>query len=232
VYRTLQSEKIVETAEAMAAQVRERFPGSGLSRVGEEIVEVARRAHERTREIRRPDVPLRVAIAAFLAVGLFALALTITQVTFHRDMLRGENFFEEMNSALGVIVLLGAAVAFLFSLETRRKRAKALEAVNELRALAHVIDMHQLTKDSYHVRDGTASMTALQSSRYFECCSELLSVTAKVGALYAQGFPDPVALEAVDDLEELCLGLSHKVWQKIMIVGRAGQAHGSDDDDS
>ena len=41
--------------------------------------------------------------------------------------------------------------------------------------------------------------------------------------LYVQAFPDPVALDAVDDLEDLCNGLSHKIWQKITLVDRYGR---------
>ena len=36
---------------------------------------------------------------------------------------------------------------FLVTLEVRLKRRRALAAIHELRAMAHIIDMHQLTKD-------------------------------------------------------------------------------------
>ena len=45
------------------------------------------------------------------------------------------------------MVLIGAAIFFLVTLETRVKRRRALAALHELRAIAHIIDMHQLTKD-------------------------------------------------------------------------------------
>jgi hypothetical protein len=38
-------------------------------------------------------------------------------------------------------------LVFLASLESRIKRARVLAAIHELRALSHIIDMHQLTKD-------------------------------------------------------------------------------------
>ena len=44
-------------------------------------------------------------------------------------------------------MLVGAGVFFLMTLETRVKRRRALEAIRELRAIAHIVDMHQLTKD-------------------------------------------------------------------------------------
>jgi hypothetical protein len=50
-------------------------------------------------------------------------------------------------AGLGAIVFLGAAVLFLVTVELRMKRSRALAALHELRALAHVVDMHQLAKD-------------------------------------------------------------------------------------
>ena len=50
----------------------------------------------------------------------------------------------------------------------------------------------------------------------------MLSLIGKVAALYVQGFPDPVALQAVDDIEGLTTSLSREIWQKIMIIEQSG----------
>ena len=229
-YRILQPERIVETAETLAARVEDRFPGRGLSRVAAELTEVARQARARCEEIRRPHRTLRALIAVLLLLAFVALALLAGNVKFTGAMWHAENFFSEVNDFLGSLVFFGAAILFLATLENRWKRGKALEAVGELRALAHIIDMHQLTKDpepllvrgSPTAHSPKRAMTPFELSRYFDYCSEMLSVTSKVGALYIQALPDPVALEAVDDLEELCTGLSRKIWQKIMILDRYG----------
>jgi len=62
------------------------------------------------------------------------------------------------------------------------------------------------------------TMTTFEMSRYLDYCSEMLSLIGKVAALYVQGFPDAVALSAVDDIEDLTTSLSRKIWQKIMIL--------------
>lgn len=54
--------------------------------------------------------------------------------------------------------------------------------------------------------------------RYLDYCSEMLSLIGKLAAFYVQKFDDPVALAAVNEVEELTSGLSRKIWQKIMIV--------------
>jgi hypothetical protein len=106
------------------------------------------------------------------------------------------------------------------------KRRRALRAVHELRAIAHVIDMHQLTKDpewvlargseTGHVPARTMSLFEL--SRYLDYCSEALSLTGKVAAVYVQSFDDSVALDAVNEVEQLTTGLSRKIWQKLTVL--------------
>lgn len=54
--------------------------------------------------------------------------------------------------------------------------------------------------------------------RYLDYCSELLSLTAKCAALYAEKLSDPVVVETVGDIELLTSDLSNKIWQKITIV--------------
>jgi hypothetical protein len=138
------------------------------------------------------------------------------------------NFAEGAEALLANLVFLGAGVAFLATLETRIKRGRTLAAVNELRALAHIIDMHQLTKDPEMVFgrhtptevSPPRNMTPIELNRYFDYCSELLSIVSKIGALYVQSFPDSQAMSAVDDIEDLTNGLSRKIWQKIMILDR------------
>ena len=40
----------------------------------------------------------------------------------------------------------------------------------------------------------------------------------KVAAPYVQNFDDAVAISSANEVEQLCTGLSRKIWQKIMIL--------------
>jgi hypothetical protein len=46
----------------------------------------------------------------------------------------------------------------------------------------------------------------------------MLSLSAKVAVLFAQGFPDQAVIETVSEIERLATGMSQKIWQKIMIL--------------
>jgi hypothetical protein len=86
--------------------------------------------------------------------------------------------------------------------------------------------MHQLTKDPEHLLSGQANtvsspvrnMTRENLGRYLDYCSEMLSLTSKLAALYAQNFADPVVLDTVSEVETLAMGWSGKIWQKITLV--------------
>jgi len=128
---------------------------------------------------------------------------------------------------------------FLVTVEARVKRSRALLALHELRTIAHVIDMHQLTKDPSLLR-GDAILTPssprrrmsfFELTRYLDYCSEMLSLTGKIAALYAQELRDAVVLSAVNEIEVLTTALSRKIWQKIMILQKVeclpqGRRHG------
>jgi len=57
------------------------------------------------------------------------------------------NSIQALDSSISSVVFIGAAILFLVSWENRIKRHRALRALHELRSIAHIIDMHQLTKD-------------------------------------------------------------------------------------
>jgi len=227
-YRTLEHDKIADTAHRLEMRILERFPDSNLGQVAVNFTTIAREAHDRGREIRKPYIFLRIVTFTLLAASLVALVSLFRAVQMTEGVWQIENFLESFNAALGSLVFIGGAILFLVTYETRLRRRKALLAINELRALAHIIDMHQLTKDPEQLlRQGPSTpsspkrvMSPFELSRYFDYCSEMLSLITKVGALYVQSFPDRVALDAIDVVESLCTGLSRKIWQKIMILDR------------
>ena len=97
--------------------------------------------------------------------------------------------------------------------------------------------MHQLTKDPERVLPGRVyiptslspkpQLDRFQLRRYLDYCSELLSLTGKLAAVYVQNFDDEVALAAVNEVESLTTGLSRKIWQKIMILYNVEDQDGS-----
>ena len=229
-YLELRADRIVETGEQLRDRIRERFPEANLGRVADELVEVAREHAVRSAAIRRPNFLIRLIGILGLAAVLFVVVLAVEAVhpTF-QDNWPLRELLGAIEATVATVVFLGAAVVFVWSLDVRAKRARCLNALHEMRAMAHIVDMHQLTKDPHRVHSGSDTKSSPKRTlgsqdlvRYFDYCSEMLSLIGKVAALYVQGFPDPVALQAVDDIEGLTTSLSRKIWQKIMIIEQSG----------
>ena len=223
-FRQLDAEKIIETVKALHNRIEERFAGSGLGKVVSELLVVAQETVERTKWIQSPQIPLRAA-AVLLSLAIIALLGVCVANIKKFDLNDFTNAMQGIDASIGSVVFIGAAILFLVSCENRIKRMRALKAIHELRALAHIVDMHQLTKDPEGVLrllPGVAppkrSFTPPELTRYLDYCSDAQALISKIAALYVQGFQDPVLLDAVDDVEDLTAGFSRKIWQKITIL--------------
>jgi len=232
-YRALDPDKVVETIGQLRHRIVERFPGAGLGEVCAELLLLAGENSARAEKIASRNIPLRIAIFLLLAVGVAALAWIVRLfTTFPTAVDNVFNVLQGVDGAANLIVLMGAGVFFLTRIEERLKRREALKALQELRSIVHVIDMHQLTKDPsavVSIAGNTPSspprtLTRFEVTRYLDYCSEMLSLTAKVAVLFAQVFPDATVTETVSDIERIAAGLSQKIWQKIMILETVGEA--------
>ncbi len=60
--------------------------------------------------------------------------------------------------------------------------------------------------------------------RYLDYCSEMLSLTGKLAALFAQSCRDPEVVAGAGDIEQLTTALSRKIRQKSMAFSRYDEA--------
>ena len=226
-YRQLDPQEIVATVRVLQGRIAGRFPGSGLSKVASELLHVAQENVARTQWIQKPHFPLRLT-ATILSLVIIAL---LTGMLLHIRQFRLDDytdFIQSLEASISSVVFVGATILFFVSWENRIKRSRALKAIHELRALAHIVDMHQLTKhpESCFARPPATpkrALTPFELNRYLDYCSESLALISKIAALYVQDFQDPVLLDAVDDVEDLTAGLSRKIWQKITILENLGR---------
>ena len=230
-YRRLDAQKIVETISVLHGRIEGRFPGSGLGKVVDELLQISKETVARAEWIKKPNLLLRCA-ALVLSLAMVALLVGMLFQIRQFRLTAYADFVQALEASISSTVFIGAAILFLVSWENRLKRDRALKAVHELRALAHIVDMHQLTKDpeSYFKPQASASsplrreMTPFELNRYLDYCSESLALISKIAAIYVQGFQDPVLLDAVDDVEDLTAGFSRKIWQKLTILETLGRS--------
>ena len=227
-YHNLDPEKIVETCRNSRDHIAERFPDSGLSKVAGELLSVSEQAAALSKWLSRPHLPLRT----FAGIGIVAVAIIVIEVILNvkvqATFTSVAEFLQGADAAINEVVFLGITIFFFVTLETRLKRRRAMEAIHVLRSIAHIIDMHQLSKDPERVvgpRPAGGSevkrpLSPVELIRYLDFCSDELALISKIAALYVQKFNDPVTLAAVNEVENLTNGLSRKIWQKIVISDR------------
>ncbi len=216
---------MVQTIEKLRDRIGERFPGSGLSKVAAELYEVALHSAERAVHSARPHLPLRVGVFLLLLLIVVGLITGFSALPTPFHFQSAAELIQTVEAAVNDLIFLALGVFFLVGLEDRFKRKRVLSALHELRALAHIIDMHQLTKDPDQLLDHARTrsspdrhLTHFELGRYLDYCTEMLALIGKIGALYAQYTSDAVALSAVDQVEDLTSSLSQKIWQKIIIL--------------
>jgi len=179
----------------------------------------------------------RALIVVVLAVSLVAVGIAVRDAVARAGSVAAFEWLPVVESLINDLVFAGIAIWFLLSLADRVVRNDLIARLHRLRSLAHIIDMHQMSKDPAALlpdtRLGTVAGDEVVSPRtmsvrdyaiYLEYCSELLSLTSKAAALCAEESTDALVLDTVSEIENLTTGMGRKIWQKISLLRDAPRA--------
>jgi hypothetical protein len=231
-YRALNPALILATAELLQQRVAERFPASGLRKVATELVSLADDVAASAKALEAPIWWLRIVIGLVIVCGASVFLFVGTLLSFDRISTGAFDFVQGVEASLNTLLLASLGFLALVRAEERIKRQRVFKELHGLRSLIHVIDMHQLTKDpaalSANFKPTKNSPQRITNSadlaRYLDYCSEMLSITGKLAALFAQSVNDAVVIDAVNSVEELGSNLSRKIWQKITMIEASGRS--------
>lgn len=206
-----------------------RFGERGLTKavrdLGQLVDRVRAEADEsRGRQRRRTKIARAVSLTV-IGATVFALMFGLRSAVVD-GLARPVDWVPLVESVINDLVFAAIAVLFLWAIPERLERRSLLRLLHRLRSFAHVIDMHQLSKDpeqiSAHYEPTEESiqhgLDADQLYHYLNYCSELLSLTAKTAALCGEHTADGVVLDTVSTIETLTTELSNKIWQKISLL--------------
>ncbi|GGM98721.1 hypothetical protein GCM10009721_27100 [Terrabacter tumescens] len=173
----------------------------------------------------------RVLIVVVVAVSVVAVAIAVRDGVARAGSIAAFEWLPVVESLINDLVFAGIAIWFLLSLADRVVRNDLIRRLHRLRSLAHIIDMHQMSKDPAALlpatRPGTVAGDEVVSPRtmsvrdyalYLDYCSELLSLCSKAAALCAEESTDALVLDTVSEIENLTTGMSRKIWQKISLL--------------
>ncbi len=219
-YRQLESNEIIHTIDELHVRISQRFPKSDLAAVCEELLVVAKETEAKSHAVNAANYPLRGIIVVLIAAAAGLVYFLVRAIQLRTGDVDLINLLQGLEAGTNLIIFISIAIFFLFSLESRMARTRALNDLNELRSIVHVIDMHQFSKDPSELlnADSTRGMSRTDLTRYLGHCSVMLSLGSKLAALYAQKLPDEVVIDAASDLQNVANGLSLKIWQKIAIL--------------
>ncbi len=235
-YDRLNAALVIKTVRRLGDRIEERFPNRNLPRVCRELQQLAEICARDAARIGRPNWGLRlISLAGFAAVvaGLVMLSVVIFGGDITRPLTGDASddyapftVVQGLEATFNLVALAFLGLLFLGRLEERAKRHRAYKSLHQLRSMTHVIDMHQLTKDPVPIIGRVAptrsspqrELSPGELARYLDYCTEMLSLTGKIAALYAQNSRDNQIVAAANDIEDLTTGLSRKIWQKLIIL--------------
>ena len=228
-FERLDAAPVQEMVVQLETRIATRFPERGLRKVAADLVqmadEVADNALETQRRLRLVQAIARGAIVVIVVATIVVLLVALKDAVQH-DELASFEWVPLIESVINDLVFAAIAVFFLYALPGRMARERLLAQLHRLRSLAHIVDMHQLTKDPERLRPGFRStldsvdphLDRNDLERYLDYCSELLSLIGKVAALCAEESQDAVVLDTVSTIETLTTSMSRKIWQKISLL--------------
>jgi hypothetical protein len=220
-----------DTVAQLERRIYARFGERGLTKAARDLgflVDRVRNEAAQSRDrLRRTTLFARITSIVIVAATLGALAFSLRSAVVD-GLSRTVDWVPLVESVVNDLVFAAIAVVFLWAFPERLERRALLTLLHRLRSLAHVIDMHQLSKAPEQASPNytpTAEsvqhgLNAEQLHHYLGYCSEMLSLTAKTSALCAEHSADGVVLETISYIETLTTELSNKIWQKISLLPR------------
>lgn len=227
----LAADFVGETVAQLERRIHARFGERGLTKAARDlgglVVVVQGGAGQSRDRLRRMTIISRLASITIVAATVIALGFSL-RTSVLDGLARTADWVPLVESVINDLVFAAIAVVFLWAFPERLERRSLLRLLYRLRSFAHVIDMHQLSKDPEQVSPTYTptvasvlhGLDADQLHHYLNYCSEMLSLTAKTAALCAEHSTDGVVLETISTIENLTTDLSNSIWQKISLLPR------------
>lgn len=232
-YQRLDAGAVSASLTRLHQRIVARFPERNIANVALELagpVATAAVAGIPTKSQRAVRRACWLAVLAVVAITAFALYLAVRDAIDAADSTRAFEWLPIIESGINDVVFAGIAVYFVRSIPHRQQRRRTLAQLYRLRSLAHVIDMHQLTKDPERTMTRLPAtdvslpvdLVGDELGKYLSYCGELLALVGKTAALHAEATDDSVVLDTVSEVETLTMSISREIWQKITLL-RAGR---------
>ena len=212
--------KVIKTSESLSGEIIERYPDSEIADLSLNLIKIAKNTEEKINDATKPIYWLRfasaIAICLIVAAPIFTIQITEAKWEFETIT----DLFEAADAGVNMVILLVGTLWFLFNIEARQWRKKALSALTEIREFIHVIDVMQLYFSPSLKEEETSLTRGGQAVdlRYLFLCSRMVGVLSNVAVLFTQGESDEAVWRAVSEIESLANAVALKLTNKIEVL--------------
>jgi hypothetical protein len=117
-YRALDADKIIATIERLKRRIDERFHGAGLAGVAGDLLAAARDTEQKAAALARPNPLIQATVGFVIAVFLGLIAFALINVPAPTNT-EATNILQTLEAAANLVVLTGAILIFLITLQRR-----------------------------------------------------------------------------------------------------------------
>ena len=130
-YEALDPEHILATIDRLKLRIEERFQERGIAQICGRLREIASRSQATAEWTTQPILWVRFLTAALVLLIVCGLLVTVTGLNPTQKPLTIVEFVQALEAGINDVVLIGAGIFFLVTLEIRIKRKRALSAVHD-----------------------------------------------------------------------------------------------------
>jgi hypothetical protein len=227
-FRHIEAARLRETTAWLEKRILATFPGRALGNLAFDLGDLVGDVEADCGRLAKPNWPLRILAASAILLLFLLLCASFSALPLKPADATWIDLLQGIEAALNELVMAGLVILFLASLENRRKRGQALAGLRDLRGMAHVIELHQMTKDpeialARAEESEVVQLGPRELALYLSFCADLLSIVGKTAALYGQVLDDSVVLATVDEVEGVSARAAGKIWQKLALISVAGR---------
>lgn len=213
-------DKVVRTAISLSKEISDKYPNSSVSDHSEALVFMAKEVDNQIKDAAKPyywaKLVSMMAILAIIFVPMWIIHTSGARWEFETIT----DLFEAADAGINMLVLLLGTLWFIYNLEERARRKKALSSISSLRELVHVIDVTQIYySPSLNLSEASRTQGGQEVDlRYLFLCGRMVGVISNIAALFTRDESDEAIWRAVSEVESLANSVALKFTAKIEVV--------------
>jgi len=224
----LKHQIIIDRIETLSFRIHDRFPKSSLKEHSFLFLQFAKVFRDNIAQAKNLSkwfwLWKAMLIVVSISLSIYLLIILRTELSLPSAETSSLNI---LDACFNMSFLFFGFLYFLSTLDKWYTRKRISVLLIELKNFIHVADMHQINKDPNHFHDDyiksenspTKKLTQFELQRYLDYTSEFVSLASKLSCLVLNKFnDDQEIMSRVNEVVLLCNGITHKIWQKIIIL--------------